>query len=247
MHVEHVAKEGNPLSNQGQTKGQFAKRVVLNACALTCRFPSLNPNPLCRASRSQNSSRIVAFACFSTPRKNIFMVGSSQPVVSHLAVCKFYAEALFCAFCALLRSVADLRLRSFALIRAPLRAFCGVSAIARRCLGTPDTGVSRRIFQRETAHEGTKTAPFKEGKRPIKANGQFFKHPRHGGKHCHKANFTLPTKIYAGNCKLFWEYLRCAVTIISSETIIFFMQLHLPYFSGTPSNAFAAFKIIGIY
>ena len=49
-------------------------------------------------------------------------------VVSNLAVCNFYAEALFCAllrpfvlFCALLRSFADLRLRSFALICAHVR------------------------------------------------------------------------------------------------------------------------------
>ena len=47
---------------------------------------------------------------------------------------------------------------------------------------------------------------------------------------------TLPTKSYAANCKLFWESLRCAVRILGSETIIFLMQLHLPYFPGTPSN-----------
>ena len=48
---------------------------------------------------------------------------------------------------------------------------------------------------------------------------------------------TLPTKIYAVNCKLFLEHLRCAVTISGSETMILFMQLHLPYFfPGVPSN-----------
>ena len=41
-------------------------------------------------------------------------------VVSNLVVCTLYAETLFCA---LLRSFADLRLRSFALICALLRAF----------------------------------------------------------------------------------------------------------------------------
>ena len=42
------------------------------------------------------------------------------------------------------------------------------------------------------------------------------------------------------------EYLRFAVILISSETIIFFMQLHLPYFSWDSSQyAFAACKILG--
>ena len=42
--------------------------------------------------------------------------------------------------------------------------------------------------------------------------------------------YTIPPKIYAVNYKLFWEYLRYAVTVFSSETMILFMQLHLPYF-----------------
>ena len=41
---------------------------------------------------------------------------------------------------------------------------------------------------------------------------------------------TIPPKCFAVNCKLFWQPLRYAVTTFSSETIIFFMQLHLPYF-----------------
>ena len=57
----------------------------------------------------------------------------------------------------------------------------------------------------------------------------------------------LQAKFYAVNCKLFWQYLRCAVTIFGSETIIFFMLLHLPYFFWDSfQHAFAAFKMIGI-
>ena len=57
----------------------------------------------------------------------------------------------------------------------------------------------------------------------------------------------IPPKVVAVNYKLFWEYLRCAVTIFSFETILFFMQLHLPYFSWESSQyAFAAFKYVGI-
>ena len=56
-----------------------------------------------------------------------------------------------------------------------------------------------------------------------------------------------PHEIYAVNCKLLWEYLRCAVTIFGSETIIFFMQSHLPYILWDYFQyAFAALKIIGI-
>ena len=47
------------------------------------------------------------------------------------------------------------------------------------------------------------------------------------------------------NYKLTWESLRYAITIFSSETVIFFMQLHLPYFCWDSSQyAFAAFKIL---
>ena len=50
---------------------------------------------------------------------------------------------------------------------------------------------------------------------------------------------TLPMKFYAVNCKL--------VTIFVSATIIFFMQLHLPYiFWGSFQYAFAVVEIIGI-
>ena len=59
-------------------------------------------------------------------------------VVSNLVVCNFYAEALFCA---LLRSFADLRLRSFALICALLRTFacfCERLRLERPRLGTPE-------------------------------------------------------------------------------------------------------------
>ena len=57
-----------------------------------------------------------------------------------------------------------------------------------------------------------------------------------------------PPEIYAVNSELFWEYLRYAVTIFSSETIIFFMQFHLPCFSWDSSQyAFAAFKHLGFF
>ena len=57
-----------------------------------------------------------------------------------------------------------------------------------------------------------------------------------------------PHEIYAVICKLFWESLRCAVTIFGSETIIFFVQLHLPFFSWDSFQcAFAAFTIISIF
>ena len=61
------------------------------------------------------------------------------------------------------------------------------------------------------------------------------------------AQSTLPTGIDAVDCKLFRENLRCAVTIFGSETIIFFMQLHIPYFFWDSFQyAFAAFKTIEI-
>ena len=57
-----------------------------------------------------------------------------------------------------------------------------------------------------------------------------------------------PPKISAVNCKLFWEYSKCAVTSFGSETIIFFMQLHFPYiFWDSFQYAFAAFTIIENY
>ena len=60
----------------------------------------------------------------------IFCRGLGVPklVVLNMAVCKFYAEALFCALLrpfALLRSFADLRLRSFA-VTNDLRSFAGI-------------------------------------------------------------------------------------------------------------------------
>ena len=62
-------------------------------------------------------------------------------VVSNLVVCIFYVEALFAPFCALLRSFADSRLRTFAVICALLRAFvcfCIRLRLERPRLGTPD-------------------------------------------------------------------------------------------------------------
>ena len=63
--------------------------------------------------------------------------------VSNLVVCNFCAEELFCSllhpFCALLRSFADLRLRSFALICVILRSFacfCVRPRLERPRLGT---------------------------------------------------------------------------------------------------------------
>ena len=47
--------------------------------------------------------------------------------------------------------------------------------------------------------------------------------------------------------KISGNFLRYAVTIFSSETITYFMQLHLPYFSWDSSQyACAAFKHLGI-
>ena len=55
---------------------------------------------------------------------------------------------------------------------------------------------------------------------------------------------TIPTNIYVANCKLFWECLRYAVAISSSDTCFLSMQLRLPYLSrGSFQYAFAAFKI----
>ena len=63
----------------------------------------------------------------------------SDMVVSNLVVCKFYAEALFCT---LLRSFADLRLRSFALICfAPICMSLRPTAVRTTRLGTSDMGV----------------------------------------------------------------------------------------------------------
>ena len=61
-------------------------------------------------------------------------------------------------------------------------------------------------------------------------------------------DITLNMAIYAVNYKLFWEYFRCAVTFCGSETIIFLMQLHLPYlFLGLLPTGIFSFKIIGNY
>ena len=56
---------------------------------------------------------------------SVGMLGVPKPGCFNLVVCNFYTEALFCTLLrpALLRSFADLRLRSFALICALLRAF----------------------------------------------------------------------------------------------------------------------------
>ena len=59
-----------------------------------------------------------------------------------------------------------------------------------------------------------------------------------------------PAKIGKENrliCQLFWGNSRYAVTIFSSETIIFFMQLHLPHFLWDSLQcAIAALSGLGI-
>ena len=65
-----------------------------------------------------------------------------------------------------------------------------------------------------------------------------------------KENDGLVTpKICAVNCKLFWEMqcLRYAATISGSETIIFFMQLHLPIFPGVLFIRICSFQNVGSY
>ena len=47
--------------------------------------------------------------------------------------------------------------------------------------------------------------------------------------------YTIPPKMYAVNCKLFWEILRYAAAIFGSETIVIFMQLYLPCLLGGDS------------
>ena len=63
------------------------------------------------------------------------------------------------------------------------------------------------------------------------------------------ASTTIP-KMFAVNCKLFLEYLSYAVAIFCSDTMISFMQLHLPYFSWDSFLyafiAFVAFKIFNL-
>ena len=69
-----------------------------------------------------DSSLPVVLTLWDTPV--LFTPPTSPPL---MVVCNFYAEALFCtlfAFCVLLRSFVDLRLRSFALICSLLPHIC---------------------------------------------------------------------------------------------------------------------------
>ena len=68
-----------------------------------------------------------------------------------------------------------------------------------------------------------------------------------GGWACIKFGPVIPTKMFAVICKLFWEYLRCAVTIFGSETIISLCSCTCLLFSWDSFEyAVAAFKIIGV-
>ena len=53
----------------------------------------------------------------------------------------------------------------------------------------------------------------------------------HRGQHDYaNTHVPSPPKICAVNCKLCWEYLRYAVTIFGSETILVLIRFHLPHF-----------------